>query len=447
MICVGSLLVFFGCSSTDDESLEMCSRYIDTYLPVDVQRDVDLLFVIDTAPSMQNARDSLAWNLPRMMTALENVEGGLPNMHIGVVSADLGVGPYAIPGCTPDGDGGLLLNQPRGTCTPPDGLFISDIERADGNRERNYDGSLADALSCIVPLEADGCSFSQPLEAMYQALSNPQELDEFVRDSALLHVVFITNQDDCSVTDPSVFDPDDPVLGALSTFRCFEHGVICAPDDPQSVGTHADCVARDGSMYMRDIEFYADFLKAIKDDPSNVLVTTVSAGPEPVTVSQDADDAFSLELACDSPYAQASPSVRLHQLQSSFPQRNNTVSICNEDLSEAMLLTVEQLLGVPDLPCIDGAIDLEPDLDGLQSSCTVSEVYWPDTPMHSERVLPACSSDAPAAEELPCWRLAPDPTYCPDTETAARLEIYRGPEPVSTGTQVRALCATACMSE
>jgi signal transduction histidine kinase len=58
-----------------------------------VNRDLDILFVIDNSSSMQAERTSLTHNFQRFINTLEHIDGGLPSVHIGVVSTDLGAGP------------------------------------------------------------------------------------------------------------------------------------------------------------------------------------------------------------------------------------------------------------------------------------------------------------------------------------------------------------------
>ena len=53
-------------------------------------RDLDILFVVDNSPSMIEEQQALATSFPRMIDALATLDDGLPNLHIGVVTSDLG---------------------------------------------------------------------------------------------------------------------------------------------------------------------------------------------------------------------------------------------------------------------------------------------------------------------------------------------------------------------
>ena len=57
-------------------------------IPVTVNRDVDILFVIDDSPSMHDKQTNLKANFPNFINVLNTIQGGLPDVHIGVV--DLG---------------------------------------------------------------------------------------------------------------------------------------------------------------------------------------------------------------------------------------------------------------------------------------------------------------------------------------------------------------------
>src|SRR6476661_2622439 len=59
-------------------------------IPVSVNRDIDILFIIDDSPSMLDKQTNLKNNFPEFINVLNTIEGGLPNVHLGVVSSDLG---------------------------------------------------------------------------------------------------------------------------------------------------------------------------------------------------------------------------------------------------------------------------------------------------------------------------------------------------------------------
>src|ERR1044071_737733 len=115
-------------------------------IPVTVNRDIDILFIIDNSPSMLDKQTNLKTNFPNFINVLNTIQGGLPNVHIGVVSSDLGTkgaddataGPSIGTGpgaCTGTGQNGNL--QTNGT-TVVTGQFISDTLDMNGMRVKNY---------------------------------------------------------------------------------------------------------------------------------------------------------------------------------------------------------------------------------------------------------------------------------------------------------------------
>ena len=100
-------------------------------LPQNVEKELDLLFVIDNSGSMQEEQENLIKNFPRLIEALrakslgsdgtgkpcnEGTREGcrIPNVHIGVVSSDLGAGNYGFQSCEQQGgDAGKLQHAAR----------------------------------------------------------------------------------------------------------------------------------------------------------------------------------------------------------------------------------------------------------------------------------------------------------------------------------------------
>ena len=169
-----------------------------------VNRNVDLLFLIDDSSSMKLSQDNLRRNFPAFMTALKNLPGGLPNVHIAIASSDMGAGDGSIGGCDATSKNGIFQYAPRGDCAAT-GLaagatFISDV-----NGVRNYTGNLEDVFTCMAALGEDGCGFEHQFAAITRALgadgqAPPVENQGFLRPDAYLAIVMITNEDDCSAS-------------------------------------------------------------------------------------------------------------------------------------------------------------------------------------------------------------------------------------------------------
>ncbi len=388
-------------------------------MPITTGRSLDLLFVIDSSPAMRAHRESLATNTRGFMNVLATLERGLPSVHIGVVSADLGTTGAlddvagARVGARHGGAG--IQSRPRDRCTGRgdagafrrianvDGAYLVDLILADRTRPHNYTGLLTDVFAELARVGDDGCELVQPLEAMRRALrSDPS----FLRPSAFLMVVFVTAQDDCSFPRASFLDGlrVDPV----DTYRCYARAQDLVP-----------------------VEDYVGFLKSLKSDPSKVIVALASGPAAPVDVIYEGRQRF-VDLACDSGGLAAYPAPRLHRLLQQFPNRSTVTTICQPDISGVM----QQLAGVGTRPlgnpCFESTLrDLDPQLPGTQPDCSVS--YWFPTE-ELEIALPRCT-DAPT----PCWQLSIDASKCPGSSHEL-LDVAHGPVALPEHMHVIAQC-------
>src|SRR6187455_343762 len=83
--------------------------------PNETNRNLDVLFVVDKTAGIAPDQHNLVVNFPFFLAELDAQPGGWPNLHVGVVSSDLGAG-TGLGGCVGNGDQGLLQAKPRGSC-------------------------------------------------------------------------------------------------------------------------------------------------------------------------------------------------------------------------------------------------------------------------------------------------------------------------------------------
>jgi hypothetical protein len=236
---------------------------------------------------------------------------------------------------------------------------------------------------------------------------------------------------------------DDP-LGPLSSYRCFEFGVTCAEDraedgDPRATGPRSSCGPREDSEYMYSVGEYADFLRGLKSDPSQVFVAGIIGNTTPVEVGADMNGSPKLESSCQSSAGTADPGVRLQALLDAFPSRSRTETICNQELISALAGIGRRLRDVVGgSPCLDGAIE-------TPLRCTVEDARGLGTQFEERVEIPEC--DTPANPEgsanLPCYAIAVDTARCPETNTALAVTVYPLNRTVPTGTQTIVTCAIA----
>src|SRR4051812_15399424 len=181
--------------------------------PAVANRNVDLLFMIDNSSSMQLKQDRFLAGFPALLSSLTSSAGGLPNLHIGIVTSDLGTS-------AADGTQAPDINAASGGCvgsgTSADlqtssgvsGTFISDVDDGSGGRTRNYSGSLASAVIASSQVGANGCGFEQSIESTRRVLSGNPTAAGFRRPDAALAVIYLTDEDDCSLAHATLLDPD-----------------------------------------------------------------------------------------------------------------------------------------------------------------------------------------------------------------------------------------------
>lgn len=359
-------------SGHEDESPSPERRLVVDVLGAPIEK-LDLLFVIDSSGSMREEQDDLArWAEDALFGTLRDQSDF--DLHVAVVSADVGAGPYGVIGCADNGDNGIFQS---GGCTQGE-RFLIDETAADGTRNTNYEGSLSDAFSCMAQIGVTGCGFEQPLESMKRALDGRHlSQNAFLRDDAILAVVFITDEDDCSAYDVGVydsnpsFDHNDSVLGPLSSFRCFEHGVICDDDEPRTLGEKSNCQVREDSLYIESVQGYVDFLAGLKGDPGLVVVGGIVGDSQHVEVIREEGESYLASSCSEDQDNDASPAVRLTSFLKSFPARNAMADMC-DGVFRAPLHHIAQRIGgaAAQSPCVSEPIlDLEPNVAGIQPDC------------------------------------------------------------------------------
>jgi len=439
-------------------------------IPVKINRNVDILFVIDNSPSMRDKQQNLADNFPKFIDVLDTIQGGRPQVHIAVVTSDMGTKGSldATPGpaigqvnngrCADVGDAGVM--KTTGAPIKNGGVFISDVLAADGvTRIQNYDGG-SDALKTVFATMAKvgdkGCPFEQHLEAMKQALQPTTAANRgFLRDEAYLAVIFIADEDDCSFEFPSLVTPDTTTLGPLLSMRCFQYGITCDVNgqDPAAmyeVGPKSRCHPT-GTGPLTSIPGYVSFLKNLKpDDPSKVIVAGIMGPIEPVATElrkPRGDDKERPQLAHSCNYTGgdgmtevADPAIRLRAFLDAFPNRSTFAPICQRDLSGGLQQIGELLKTVIGDPCIEGKLaDADPDKPGPQYDCAVSAVTNRGLATQTQTVLPHCEPDSGAASNKPCWRIATDTMCAAGDHLTLRIE---GQDTLPQDTHVVANCVT-----
>jgi hypothetical protein len=450
LIALAALLLA-GCPDRTISAVPIDQGTVETKdIPAVPRRGLDILFVIDDSGSMEDEQASLRANFSRLVGVLESINGGLPDVHIGVVTPNLGTSATdgsqasAIGGCSGTGENGALREL-----APGGPRFLESLDDGAGGRTVNFTGTLADAFARIADVGTAGCGIEQHLEAMKRATdgSNPKNAG-FLRPEAFLAVIVIADEDDCSLAKSTLFDDiprGDPGYGTKTNFRCTSQGVTCdtpGTDFEASTGVRQDCHPKFDSTELAQIDRYVTHLKGLKRDPRDVMVAGIVGNPAPFEIVKPAGVTI-LRDNCPAGSGPggstgvAFPAVRTTDFLEQFLDRNTRSTICDGDLSDGLEKIGELLIQNFDDPCFDrDLLDVDPVTPGPQYECAVTEVRHRAGELDTElRTYPACVA---GNTNTPCWHIEEDAVKCSFTEANPHLKIVieRGDDPTASQTDI-----------
>ncbi|HEY4392826.1 MAG TPA: hypothetical protein VGP64_02135, partial [Polyangia bacterium] len=174
---------------------------------------------------------------------------------------------------------------------------------------------IGGVLQCIMLLGDTGCGFEHQLASIDRALGAdgalPSTNADFLRPEALLVIIILSNEDDCSApADTMLYSLNGGMqnitnpLGPVANYRCNQFGHLCTdpgsgavispplifPSDAQ--GTTAaptldltSCTSNDTNGLLTPVARFVSDIRALKSDPDNqIVVGAVIAPPSPYTV-------------------------------------------------------------------------------------------------------------------------------------------------------------------
>ena len=282
-----------------------------------VRKDVDILFLIDNSPSMTPKQQALAKNIPLFIQKIDDTGA---NYHVGIATSD--VGSNAMPGqpwggnigkCdTYEGDDGVLqaaacdtrtdvTSDAKNACQSlcPDDKYVPNngqrfISKVDGvtNIPPSMEldpktGKMVDkgpirAFQCMALVGDSGCGIEGQLEGSKRALDGHRsENSGFLRSSSVLAVIYITDEDDCSVqlskrdqNNPAVSDCDPTQADSYACynvdFRCLARSIQCN-ETTLTPGNKTGCKERGGN-YLEAVDKYYKFFSTLR--PANKLLVS-----------------------------------------------------------------------------------------------------------------------------------------------------------------------------
>ncbi|MCX4247819.1 VWA domain-containing protein [Paraliomyxa miuraensis] len=480
--------------------------------------DVDVLLVIDDSGSMLEEQATLAASFGSLIDVLERPEvAGSYRIAVTTTSsagcnpAALDVGELRLTSCrsrpeafVSDGSEGPVADVRGEACeaicpeswaswqTLPTTTQYDDVPRPRPWIERigartNLPEGLTpqQALQCIGPQGIAGCRFESPLEAMRRAVLRTYEEGDpnfgFIREHAVLLVVFITDEVDCSFGSSwaSVLSPDgdrvfwsDPDAPGPTSAVCWNAGVACDEGDPlqchavdlDAAGAPVDPADADEHAVLRPVSGYVELLEALGASkqaifPNRGVVVTLLGGANgdgSVTYAETSVDPvfgeeFGIGPGCQNSSGKAVPPVRLRELVDVLQvgDGRTTFSICDADYTRVLDPIAESLAHQPRPACMPGCVaDIDPSTpDQLDPSCELVQDV-PDLDAfanYEDQSIVRCSDDGtlPVGQDVCYTTLTGDERseYCIDQGNNLQFQLLRRPGVyVPSGTQIRASC-------
>lgn len=328
--------------------------------PCRIALPVDLIFVVDNSHSMREEQASLVANFPALIETLTNPgdrdgdgepEPGVTDLRVAIVSTDMGVGvgntnefcPSAV------GDDGRFVFESRAESTACAGFVVPE-----GGRwlSLNPDdpAALSQGFACLAELGTSGCGLEQQLEASLAAITRNAGEGEpnagFLRSDSLVAFVFVTDEDDCSAADPSIFDPSPSArteLGPLGT-RCAFHSELLHPISRYVTAFKNLALDREGDVIVAAI---TGVPRSYTSDPLDVDFDALLADPA-MTPRENELDPGQLAPACSfGGVGEAPPARRIVQVVQEFAETGDGLlaSICQADLRPAVESIAELVAG------------------------------------------------------------------------------------------------------
>jgi hypothetical protein len=405
-----------------------------------VNRDLDILFMVDDSLSMKPLINKLTTNFPVFIQVLQGLPGGLPNVHIAVVSSDMGAGTWTgIPQCNPGGDGGKFQYM-VGAGTASSGMpctstgldanqhFISSV-----NGTTNFGTNpIQDVFSCIANLGDGGCGFEHQLQSVVRALNADGQgvvpgNENFLRPNAYLAIILLTNEDDCSApSNTPLFDTNSKFVsdqyGPLQSYRCNEYGHLCRGNPPPRTMAAqfnmGDCVPAEEKGLLIPVSNIVKEIQSLKTDPNQILVAAIAGPPDPYnvimvppTLTQDPSQWPNVDHSCVQNSGEyADPAVRIASFVEAFGGNGLFLPICANSFAPALQTIASTIGKVLGPRCITGNVVQK--ANG-QPDCSVIDKSFDDAGNPVNTPVPACADNNNTA---PCWQLTQDAMNCPNAQ-------------------------------
>jgi hypothetical protein len=376
-----------------------------TYPVTNPAPPVDILVVVDNSGSMAAEQENLKTAFPDLIGGLldppidpatgRRIQPPVRDLHLGVISTDMGVAGYSVPTCGTNpfsGDDGLLQSEPHGTgCAYSYPEFLTYLVPADAEPNLSMVNQLAFDFGCIAMLGTEGCGFEQQMEAAYKAVTvntQPGGANQgFARSDSILALLFVTDEDDCSAADNTIFDVN--ALTYSINLQCYFN----------SAKLHA-------------VSRYAEAMRSVKSDPEKLVVGMIVGVPPgepdcngsgdtlglclelPDMIEKVRSDGELLEYVCKYPPActpmsncisEAFPARRFVELAQLIGKNAVVQSICTSDFGPALASLTSKISESIKSYCTLGMRATVEKVDSChcRSNCRLVEMLGDDRPCSS----------------------------------------------------------------
>lgn len=419
-----------GGEPIDDAGAEIVHEQVVTdVFELEAPRKVDILLVVDNSTSMADEQATLAANFRAFVDILDDPSVDV-DYRVAITTSEV-----ESPGCsdaTPE-NGALQLSP----CTQRLDEFVAGdldlrevacssactldaaalellptttgfddeprprpwLERSGGVQNLPASTSMADALACFGPQGIRGCALEQPLEAMHLALDRMLDAGDpaygFLRDDAILLIVFLTDEIDCSHAPQwaDVFAPGGSEALGSSSALCWNAAVRCSDESGEfvcrSVDKDFEGVPTDDPTraIVQPLSRYIDRVQAIEDQKrelvfdAEVLVSLIGGvgndGAMHFTPGSTSDPEFEGEVAiapgCSTSEGEALPPMRLAEFADAFAA-DAAYSVCSDNYSPALEGIANKLLSQARPRCFSAcATDADAATLLLEPTCRVEQ--------------------------------------------------------------------------
>ncbi|MBN1773447.1 MAG: hypothetical protein JXB32_19450 [Deltaproteobacteria bacterium] len=372
--------------------------------------EVDIVVLVDNSGSMAQEQAQLAARFRDLINELVNptidsVTGRpehppVEDLNIGVISSDMGTMDHVVSTCSNSsiGDNGCFRSTSSVSgCSSSYPTFLS---RNEDNAGTYTPDQMATDFACIAELGTRGCGFEQQLKAMRQATTTNVVAGGcnagFLRTSSLIALIFVTDEEDCSVRPDhrEMFDQDRTDLGHLN-IRCFAHPEFVEPWEEYVTAFRSLRPAEEQEKIVLGmiIGVPPDAPQCIGpgDELTGCLaVPAMAEMVDPATPSQ-------LVPSCNTSMGLAFPPRRFIQVAQAFGDSAYVDSICKPEWNDAISGITDKLV------------------ERLPSTCFPRALTFDQT---------TCDADCQVIETLNDTRDCPFDPSCPDCPPATLDEIH-----------------------